>query len=471
MHVQFWGASRTVTGSMHLVAVGNKRILLDCGLYQGNRKEAYQRNRDLPFAGKEIDAVVLSHAHIDHCGNLPSLVRSGFSRPIFSTPVTRELASLMLLDSAGIQESDIKYVNKKRYRDGKEPLTPLYTTPDAVRTLRQFRSVGFHSWFDVVPGIKCRFHVAGHMLGAAIVELQLNENGKVVNLLFSGDLGRPARPILRDPESVSSADYLIMEATYGDRLHPAEDDADETLTRLVRRTIAQRGKLIIPAFAVGRTQEIVYRLNLLMEAKKIDPIKVFVDSPMAVDATEIFRANVDSFDEEVAKQLLDEEDRDPFHFKDLAYIRKSEDSKKLNDFNEPCIIISASGMCESGRIVHHLKNNIEDSRNTILFSGYQAENTTGRHILDGNPTVKFFGQVYQVRANIEKLLGSSGHADQSELLSWAKGVCDDGRVQKIALVHCDMEPATALRQKLLEQHSPEVIIPDRAQMMPLTPLV
>ncbi|MEQ1906261.1 MAG: MBL fold metallo-hydrolase, partial [Pirellulaceae bacterium] len=458
MHVQFWGAARTVTGSMHMVVVGNKRILLDCGLYQGNRKEAYQRNKDLPFSGKEIDAVVLSHAHIDHCGNLPSLVKNGFSRPIFSTPVTRELASLMLLDSAGIQESDIKYVNKKRIRDGKEPLTPLYTTPDAVRTMRLFRSVGFHSWFDVVPGIKCRFHVAGHMLGAAIVELQLTENGKVVNLLFSGDLGRPARPILRDPESVSSADYLIMEATYGDRLHPAEDDADEVLIRLVRRTIAQRGKLIIPAFAVGRTQEIVYRLNLLVEAKKIDPIKVFVDSPMAVDATEIFRANADSFDEEVAKQLLDEDDGDPFHFKNLALIRKSEDSKRLNDFNEPCIIISASGMCESGRIVHHLKNNIEDSKNTILFSGYQAENTTGRHIVDGNPTVKFFGQVYQVRANVEKLLGSSGHADQSELLSWAKGVCDQGRVQKIALVHCEMNPATALKQTMLEQQFPDVII-------------
>ncbi len=467
MHVEFWGAARTVTGSMHLVKVGDKQLVLDCGLFQGNRKEAYHRNRDLPFAGSRVDAVILSHAHVDHCGNLPSLVKSGFDGAIFSTPATRELASIMLLDSAGIQESDTRYINKKRKQDGNEPLTPLYVTRDAVATLKLFRSVGFDKWFDVMPGIKCRFHVAGHMLGAAFIELQLTENGHTVNLVFSGDLGRPHRPILKDPETVSGADYLIMESTYGNRLHPEEDDADPVLIRLINRAMESKGKIIVPAFSVGRTQEIVYRLNNLVEAGRVPPIKVFVDSPMAVDATDVFRANVDCFDDEMVERILSEEDQDPLNFKNLYYVRSSQYSRKLNSFNEPCMIISASGMCESGRVVHHLKNNIEDPKNTILFTGYQAPNTTGRHILDGNKKVRFFRQEYTVRAQIEKLEGSSGHADQSELLKWAEGICHTGNVQKIALVHCEMDSATALKQKLEEANLPEVIIPNREQIMPL----
>ncbi|MEZ6093625.1 MAG: MBL fold metallo-hydrolase [Pirellulaceae bacterium] len=467
MHVQFWGAARTVTGSMHLVSVGGKKLLLDAGLFQGNRKEAYLRNRDIPFDGHEIDAIILSHAHVDHCGNIPSLVRSGFDGNIFSTSATRELASIMLLDSAKIQESDTKYVNKKRRHDGKEPWEPLYVTQDAVNALKLFRSVGFHKWFDVMPGVKCRFHVAGHMLGAAIVELRLTEDGRTVNLLFSGDLGRPSRPILRDPESVSHADFLIMESTYGDRLHPEEDDADPVLIRLINRAIEQRGKIIVPAFSVGRTQEIVYRMNNLVESGQVPSIKVFVDSPMAVDATDVFRANVECFDEEMIERILEEEDQDPLNFKNLFYVRSSQYSKKLNNFNEPCMIISASGMCESGRVVHHLRNNISDPRNTVLFTGYQAPSTTGRHILDGNKTVRFFREEYPIRAHIEKLEGSSGHADQRELVSWAKSVCDTGNVQKIALVHCEMDSATVLKEKLSEVGISNVIIPNREHILPL----
>ncbi len=470
MHVQFWGAARTVTGSMHLLMVGEQRILLDCGLYQGNRREAFERNRDFPFAGSEIDAVILSHAHIDHSGNLPTLVRNKFAGRIFCTNVTRELAALLLLDSASIQETDNDYLNRKREQLGKEPLPPLYTTDDVVRTMRMFHSLGFDQWFDVVPGVRCRFHVAGHMLGAAIVELELSEGGRRVRLVFSGDLGRPARPLLRDPDSVAEADFLIMEGTYGDRTHPDEDNCDEVLVRLIERAQRLRGKLVIPAFSVGRTQEIVYRLGGLSQSGRLKPIKIFVDSPMAVDATTIFRANMDALDEEFQRRLLADPDGDPFYFNNLYYVRKAEHSKKLNELTEPCVIISASGMCESGRVVHHLRNTIENPDNTILFSGYQAPNTTGRHILDGNPTVRLFGETFRVRAKIEKLESVSGHADQGELIEWAGRVCQHGQVQRIALVHCEMEPATVLNTKLREVGLPEVIIPDRGQILPLTKL-
>ncbi|MBX3417213.1 MAG: MBL fold metallo-hydrolase [Pirellulaceae bacterium] len=470
MHVQFWGAARTVTGSMHLLVVGGKKVLLDCGMYQGNRREAFERNRDFPFDCAEIDAVVLSHAHIDHSGNLPTLVRNGFCGTIFSTTVTRELASLMLLDSAGIQETDNEYLNKKREQLGKEPLPPLYVTEDAIRTMSQFHALGFDHWFDVVPGVRCRFHVAGHMLGAAIVELVLTENDHRVNLVFSGDLGRPARPLLRDPVTVSDAQYVIMEATYGDRLHPDEDNCDETLVRLIERAQKLNSKLIIPAFSVGRTQEIIYRLGGLIESKRLEPIKVFVDSPMAVDATTIFRANMDAMDDDFARRMRTEPDGDPLYFKDLFFVRKAEHSKKLNDFHEPCVIISASGMCETGRIVHHLRNNIENPDNAILFSGYQAPNTTGRHILDGNPTVRLFGEMFDVRAKIEKLESVSGHADQGELIDWVGEICRQGNVQQIALVHCETEPATVLKEKLGEAGMPEVLIPSRGHIMHLEPL-
>ena len=471
MHVQFWGAARTVTGSMHLVSVGRKKILLDCGLFQGPRKDAFTRNRDMPFDGREIDAVVLSHAHIDHCGNLPSLVKRGFRGPIYSTSATRDLATYLLLDSAKIQESDVEYTNKIRKREGKTPFEPLYVNRDAVETIRLFRTLSFDQWFDVVEGVKCRFHIAGHMLGAASVELKLSEpDGDQCTLLFSGDIGRPKMPILPDPVTVSGADYVIMEATYGDRVHPKDADAKQMLLEMVQRTYEQRGKLIIPAFAVGRTQEIVYRLNSLFEEGKLPSMKVFVDSPLAINATEVFRGHVECFDEETIRQLLSDSDRDPLAFRNLHYVRSAEQSKRLNTIDEPCVIISASGMCESGRVLHHLKNSVESPRNSILFTGYQAPHTLGRRILDGADKIRIFGQEYKVQAAVFKLEASSGHADQDELVEWAKAACNSGKVQQVALVHTEMPAATALKDKLAAAGIKQVLIPEREHIMPLDQL-
>lgn len=469
MKVQFWGAAQTVTGSMHLVHHAGQKILLDCGLYQGRRKEAFARNKELPFDAKEIDAVVLSHAHIDHSGNLPSLVKGGFRGPIYSTSATRDLAAIMLLDSAKIQTNDVRYVNKKRKKKGQSPFTPLYEQPHAVETLRRFRSVEYDVVFDVLPGVQACFHVAGHMLGAASVELNLmSENPEVepTRLVFSGDIGRPGQPILKEPSIVSGADYLIMEATYGNRLHPEGGDAKATLKEAAHEVYNSGGKLIIPAFSVGRTQEIVFRLNQLAEAGELPPMKVHVDSPLAVNSTDIFRDHVECFDDEMINAILEEEDEDPLSFDKLHYIRSAAASKALNHSKEPCIIISASGMCEGGRILHHLKNNIEKTNTMILFAGYQAPHTLGRILMDqSKEEVKIYGQPYQVKAKICKLQGSSGHADQQELLEWAGETAKRGNLKKIALVHCEIEPATEFRKQLEQNQLGPVMIPDRGDEM------
>ena len=351
MQVQFWGAARTVTGSMHLVESAGKRVLLDCGLYQGRRKEAFKRNRNLPFDGNSIDAVVLSHAHIDHSGNLPSLYRNGFRGPIFTTSATRNLCVHLLLDSAKIQESDVKYVNKKRKQKNQTPFEPLYEHEDAMKTLELFERVDFGDVFEPVKGVSGQLHVAGHMLGAAHVELNLNDDSnRPVKLVFSGDIGRPHMPILKDPTSVQGADYLIMEATYGDREHPESADADEILRKTIEKIWKSKGKLLIPAFSVGRTQEITYRLNNLYEKGLLPPIKVFVDSPLAADAHTVYQQHFDYFDKTFAEQIISEEDQDPLSFPDFYLVRKVHFSKALNHLQEPCIIISASGMCEGGRI-------------------------------------------------------------------------------------------------------------------------
>jgi metallo-beta-lactamase family protein len=463
MKVQFWGAAQTVTGSMHLIHHDGKQILLDCGLYQGRRKIAFEKNRQLPFAADKIDVVILSHAHIDHSGNLPSLVKSGFTGPIYGTSATRDLAAIMLLDSAKIQTNDVKYVNKKRKRQKKNLFQPLYETPDAVQTLRQFRSIEYDQAFHPLPGVEVRLHVAGHMLGAAIVEVNLDSEepgGEPTRLVFSGDIGRPDMPILRDPVTVPGADYLIMESTYGNRVHPEGGDANQTLKEAAHAAYNAGGKLIIPAFSVGRTQEIVYRLNLLAEAGELPPMKVHVDSPLAVNSTDIFRDHVECFDDDMINAILSEEDEDPLDFGDLHYIRHINESKALNHSNEPCIIISASGMCEAGRILHHLKNNIEKENTIILFAGYQAPNTLGRILLDGTlDKVKIYGEEYTVNAQICKLEGSSGHADQQELLQWAEEMSDRGDLKQIALVHCELDSATEFKKKLEQKKLGPVIIP------------
>ncbi len=469
MKVQFWGAAQTVTGSMHLVHHNGKRILLDCGLFQGKRKEAFQRNRELPFDAKSIDVVILSHAHIDHTGNLPSLVRAGYRGPIYATSATRDLCAIMLLDSAKIQKSDIKYVNKQRVRDGQTPFEPLYLLPDAVQTLKQFRTIEFDQYFSPLPGVDAKFHVAGHMLGAATVELLLDSDTggeRKTKLVFSGDIGRPLMPILRDPEIVHGADYLIMEATYGDRAHPEGSDAKNTLLEAAREVYHSGGKLIIPAFSVGRTQEIVYRLNLLAEAGELPPLQVFIDSPLAVNATDIFRDHVECFDQDMIDAMLSEEDEDPLVFRGVTYIRSTEASKALNHFKGPCVIISASGMCEAGRVLHHLKNNIGKPNTMILFAGFQAPNTLGRILLDGiKEEVKIFGEPHRVRAKVCKLEGSSGHADKDELLTWAKRTAQHGNLKQVALVHCEMESANPFRKSLESAGIGPVIIPAPGEEM------
>lgn len=468
MKVQFWGAARTVTGSMHLVECGGKKILLDCGLYQGRRKTAFKRNRDMPINGADIDAVVLSHAHIDHCGNLPSLVRRKFKGPIYATSATRNLCVHLLLDSAHIQESDVKYVNKKRAKKNQALFEPLYQREDAVRTLNQIETVEFNETFSPVDGIECRFHTAGHMLGAGHVEVNLTSpDGENRRLVFSGDIGRNDVPILKDPSIVSGADYLIMEATYGDRVHQKGGDAGKALLDAVKKTWDQQGKLIIPAFSVGRTQEVVYRLNNLAEAGELPPIKVFVDSPLAVDAHTVFQQHYDYFDDTFASQILNEADNDPLNFRNLFLVRKVEQSKELNRSKEPAIIISASGMCEAGRVLHHLRHNIENPTTTIMFTGYQAPYTLGRRILDGEKEIRIYGENYKVAASVLKLASSSGHADQAEMLEWAKQVAEQGDLKKIALVHCELDSAEAFSELLLKNQLGPVVIPDRGESMSL----
>ncbi len=470
MKVEFWGAAQTVTGSMHLIHYRGKQILLDCGLYQGRRKIAFERNRTIPFEAANVDIVVLSHAHIDHSGNLPSLVRAGFQGRIYATSATRDLAAIMLLDSARIQVSDVKYVNKRRKKKKQTPFEPLYKTEHAAKTLKRFRSVEYHDEFSPLDGVRCRFHSAAHMLGAAVVELNLDAEkpgGKPVRLVFSGDVGRPGMPILRDPDTVENVDYLIMESTYGNRLHPTAVDATADLKKAAEDIFESGGKMIIPAFSVGRTQEIVYRLNGLAESGRLPPIKVFIDSPLAVNATEVFRQHPECFDQKTLDALINEEDRDPLAFDDLYLVRKVGHSKALNAFDEPCIIISASGMCEAGRILHHLKNNIHKPDTIIMFTGYQAPHTLGRRLLDGKSQVRIFGQEYDVKAEVRRLEGSSGHADQQELLNWAGRINDAGSLKKVALVHCELDSATEMKSELVKSGIDSVIIPARGDSMEL----
>lgn len=467
MELQFWGAAQTVTGSMHLVTVNDYNILLDCGLYQGHRKEAFERNKNFPFDPTEIDAVILSHAHIDHTGNIPTLVKNGFDGPIWATPATRDLCATMLLDSAYIQENDVKYVNRRRVKRGQAPFEPLYTRDDAIEALNFFQSVGYRRPFWVVPGVQAYYREAGHMLGSASVTLVIEENGRQKRLAFSGDIGRLQMPILRDPAPVENADVIIMESTYAGRYHESADEAKEKLKAAVLEVSSNGGKLIIPAFAVGRTQEIVYALHELLDNNEIPSIDIFVDSPLAVNATEIFRLHPELYDQETRDFLSESGSRDPFGFEGVTYIRNVSDSKALNDLEQPAVIISASGMCEAGRILHHLKNNITNPRNIILFVGFQAEHTLGRKIIDGQRNVPIFGDAYRVRAKVMKINGYSAHADHNGLLNWLKAAQASRNPQKLFLVHGEGENMVNFAQVIREQGVPEVHIPERGQSFTL----
>ena len=464
MQLTFWGAAQTVTGSMHLLETNGQRILLDCGLYQGKRQLSYERNLNLPFDPASIDVVILSHAHIDHSGNLPNLVKQGFRGSIWSTPATRDLCVAMLQDSGHIQEQDTAYVNRKRARDGLPPVEPLYTKHDAIEAVKQFVSINYHRPFSPAAGVTATFLDAGHILGSAIVVLDIVEDQRQRRLVFSGDLGRQGMAILRDPETASDADFLILESTYGDRRHETRDQARQVLRQVIVDTHKRRGKVIIPAFAVGRTQELVYALHELSEAQKIPSLDIYVDSPLAVNVTEIFRAHPECYDEETLELM--QQARNPFGFRRLSYVRDVEDSKRLNFLRDSAVIISASGMCESGRILHHLKNNIEDVDNTILFSGFQAENTLGRRILDGNRRVRIFGEEYDVRARVARVEGYSAHADSDELRAWASNL-DQQRLQGIFLVHGELDSATSLSGLLHRDGFGRVEIPERGHSFQL----
>lgn len=453
MKLTFCGAAGTTTGSQHLLEINNRRILLDCGLYQGRRHEAFEINRRFEFFDpRSIDAVILSHAHIDHSGNLPALVRQGFEGNIHSTFATRDLCSIMLPDAAKIQAQDLEYVNRRRKKRGEKAFEPLYTGVDAEVCMRNFVNVGYDRPMPVADGVTLTFIDAGHILGAAQVILDLHEfdSGRRGRLLFSGDIGRGNNILLRDPAPCGDVDFLIMESTYGGREHELPTKAHDKLCEILNRALETGGKIIIPAFAVERTQQLLYSLYQLFESECIPEVPVFVDSPLAVSATEIFRLHPECFNEEVYETLFTR--RNPFGFEHLTLIRSVRASKELNSRPDAAIIIAASGMCEAGRVLHHLKNNIENSRTTILFVGYCAENTLGWKIREGWDRVRIFGEEYRLNARVEILDSFSGHADHSELLDYFGRI--DGRKERIWLVHGEPDRAHALR-RALEQAAPK----------------
>lgn len=464
MKIEFHGAVRTVTGSQHLITVNGKKILLDCGLFQGSRKESYSRNQYLPFNAEDVDVLVLSHAHIDHCGNIPNLVKSGFKGDIVCTYATRDLCAIMLRDSAKIQQYDIEYLNKKRARKGEPPIEPIYTMEDAIESLKYFIGIGYDRAYQLMPGVRVTFYDAGHILGSAIVALDIedHQSNKDFRLVFSGDLGRPNRVILRDPTYVDEADILLIESTYGDREHEPTEAAKDKLKRIVNATYKRNGKLIVPAFAVGRTQELVYTLHQLVEAGDISSkLPVYVDSPMAIDATGIYRLHPEAYDEEVFNFLAEDRHGDPFGFDMMVYTRSTAQSKELNFLREPAVIISASGMVEAGRILHHVKNNAEDPRNTILIVGWQAPHTLGRRIVEKQPKIKVFGEEYLLRAQVETINGLSAHADRSELLDWAGHF--KKRPQHTFMVHGEETSSLALAEDFRQRGFQNVNVPHLGQ--------
>jgi metallo-beta-lactamase family protein len=449
MKITFCGAAGTTTGSQHLIEANGSRILLDCGLYQGRRDDTYDRNRNFQFDPATIDAVVLSHAHIDHSGNLPNLTSNGFQGNIFSTFATRDLCQIMLLDSARIQNQDTKWLNKRRAKKGLPEIEPIYSEQDAEECVRHFVNIGYDRSIPIADGITLTFIDAGHILGSAQVILDIVEGGISKRLLFSGDVGRGNNDLLRDPAVAENVDYLLMESTYGNREHELPTQANHLLKDILVKALERNGKVIIPAFAVERTQQLIYVLHELTEAGDLPDVPIYVDSPLAVNATEIFRIHPECFNEEVYEFLF--EKRNPFGFESLHMVRKVTESKKLNEVQEPAIIISASGMCEAGRILHHLRNNIEDDRNTILFVGYCAENTLGWKIRNEWKEVPILGDKFDVRADVQILDSFSGHADQSELLEYFDRM--GGSKEKVFLVHGEESQSEALCEVLRKRHS------------------
>lgn len=450
MKIKFCGATTGVTGSCHLLTTGNHKVLLDCGQFQGGKKEEILNWEEFPFEPSEIEAVILSHAHIDHCGRIPLLVKKGFKGNVYCTKPTADLLDVMLKDSGYIHEKEAEYQTKKALRKGGKPVEPLYTFNDAVESLKYIKPVLYDQLITVNDNIKIVFNDAGHILGSAITEIWVKENDGESKIVFSGDLGMKNRPILRDPTIIKKADYLIMETTYGDRVHPEYTKGIQDLIDIIVKTVRRNGNVVIPSFAVGRTQELLFELNKFYDydneySKLLSKIKVYVDSPMATRATEVFKENADVFDKETREFILNGDN--PLEFRNLVFTATTEESKMINENNEPKIIISASGMCEAGRIRHHLKHNLWDSKNSVVFVGYQAEGTLGRYLLDGAKEVRLFGEDISVNCEIYNLQGFSGHADRDSLLSWASGF--EKRPKQIFLVHGEKEAKESFA-KLME---------------------
>ncbi|MBL0171575.1 MAG: MBL fold metallo-hydrolase [Gemmatimonadaceae bacterium] len=458
MQIEFSGAAREVTGSCHILRVGTRTILLDCGLFQGRRAESREKNVRLPLPVDEIDAIVLSHAHIDHAGRLPFLVGHGYKGDIFATAATRDLCAIMLADSAHIQEKDADFLERR----GRPHAEPLYTIADATRTQDQMVGMPYHKWFEVTDGVRAQFVDAGHILGSASVVIEAKENGEFRRLVFSGDIGREGLAIIRDPEPpTGGADVILCESTYGDRDHESVLDAREHLARVVRETAARGGRLLIPAFAVGRTQELVYDLHGLLREGKIPSIPIVIDSPLAIDATAVFGMHPETFDQ---SESLVRHNTDLFDFPLVRYTRKVEESKALNSQSGPMIIIAASGMVESGRILHHLRYGASDPRNTILIVGFQAEHTTGRRIVERRPTIRVLGEDVELKAQVEILNGYSAHGDRTQLQHWLRevrsgGVSNGRGAPRVHLVHGEPPAqdafATALRADGFTVDAPE----------------
>ena len=466
MKVTFLGATKTVTGSNFLVEGAGKKFLVDCGMYQGRAEEEEKNDEDFLYDVNEIDFMVLTHAHIDHSGRIPKLYKAGYRNSIIATKATCDLCSIMLPDSGHIQEMENEWKNKKRVRQGKNPEEPMYTAQEAIDSLEIFRPVKYDEIIDIDENIKIRFNDAGHMLGSSIIEIWVTENGKQEKIVFTGDLGNNDIPLLVSPTMIDDADYLVMESTYGNRLHIRNDEKAEIFLNVVSETLDKGGNVVIPSFAVGRTQEILYEINNLKEKrndeeflnkyKTLMQAPVYVDSPLAISATEIFRENSELFEEEFQQRLKSGDN--PLEFPGLKFTRTADESKALNESNLPSIIISASGMCEVGRIKHHLKHNIWNPNNTILFVGYQAPGTLGRKIVDGAEKVKIFGEEISVNARIEYIEGFSGHADQTWLLNFVYSFIK--KPKHIFLVHGEEEGQIELKQKIMETTDIPVTIPE-----------
>ncbi|MFH1421661.1 MAG: MBL fold metallo-hydrolase [Planctomycetota bacterium] len=460
----FYGGVREVTGSKHILEVGREKVLFDCGMFQGKRSESVEKNSHLPFNAISLRSVVLSHAHIDHCGILPVLVQQGFRGPIYATSATCDVASHMLMDSAKIQTADAKFINKKHKKRGLPPIKILYGIKQAEKTITLLRKREYGKEFDAAPGVQVRFLDAGHILGSAVCEIKATENSSTVKIGYAVDLGRKNLPILRDPQHMEGLDYLVIESTYGNRLHDKIENASAQLTQIINNAYRNSGKIIIPAFALERTQEIIYILNELWNKRNIPAMHVYVDSPLASKVTEVFRRHSDCFDTE-AKLTL-QKDSDLFGYQHLTFIRDVRESKKLNNSSEPCIIIAASGMCEGGRVVHHLRNNIQNPSVTILIVGFAAKHTLARKIVEQQPVVRIFGDEHRLRAKVVVLDAFSAHADRNDLINYAKHT--SLTLKGAFIVHGEEDQSESLADALTNEDIPGVRVPAIGESIDLT---